>query len=66
MENVEHENGREKADAGSNTSHFEGVTGVLLFVNTDVARLDVSCSKGKILALEALLPLDLWSNSEIT
>lgn len=45
---------------------FEGMTGVPLLANIDVARSDVSCSKGKILALEALLLLDLWSNSEIT
>lgn len=32
-------------------------------LNAGVARADVSCGGGGILALEASLPLDPWSNS---
>lgn len=53
MEDTENE--REKADAASNISHFEGMAGVCLLANTDVARSDVSCGEGKIPALEASL-----------
>lgn len=53
MEDTENE--REKADAEGNLSHFEGMAGARLLANTDVARSDVSCGEGKILALEASL-----------
>lgn len=48
----------EKADAKNSTSHFEGMAGVPLLASADVARSGISCSKGKILVLEASLPPD--------
>lgn len=65
LEDTEHENEKEQIGTEDNISHFE-VAGVCLLANAAAARSDVSSNKGKILALEALLPLDSWSNSWIT
>lgn len=64
LEGTEHENEREQIGTKDNISLFE-VAEVCLLANTAAARSDVGCNKGKILALEALLPLDSWNSSWI-
>lgn len=62
LEGTEHENEREQIGTEDSISHFE-VAGVCLLAHTAAALSGVGCNKGKILALEALLPLDSVSNS---